>query len=333
MSDPFARVVLASVSPQGIPLVTLHLRYWRGIHSEIMTHRCFSRNARSSRAVPVARMLDEIRTDPFIPRHWGKNQRGMQAAEECNEPVLLNKTFQLNSDLGSAGSVTEAVPCTRENAWLKARDEAVAVAEGFMNAGYHKQVANRLLEPFMWIDTLVSSTNWANFFALRDHKDAEPHFRDLARLAKEAIVKADFQELKPGQWHLPYIQPDDNPKIGLAFPKLLGLRVDGPETLPIYQKVSAARCARISYAPFDGDGSIEKELERYQSLVENQPVHASPVEHQATPDDWLTKANFGQGLWAMPEHHRNFRGWRQFRALLDNETTWDSVLTKNGVAA
>lgn len=321
MSDPFARVVLASVSPEGIPLVTIHLRYWRAIHAEVMTHRVFSRNARSSRAVPVAKMLEEIRNDPFVPRHWGLNQKGMQAIEECDEPIIIPGACHLDM------IDNRYDPICREDAWLWARDKAVEAAEGFMHAGYHKQVANRLLEPFMWIDTLVSSTDWANFFALRDHKDAEPHFRDLAQIVKEAIGAAKFQELKPGQWHLPYIQPDDNPKIGLAFPKLLGLRTDGPETLPIYQKVSAARCARISYAPFDGDGSIEKELERFNSLVVNWPVHASPVEHQATPDEWLSKANFGDGRWLSPHQHRNFRGWCQFRSMIKDETTFDTKAT------
>lgn len=319
MSDPFARVVLASVSDQGIPLVTLHLRYWRGIHSELMTHRVFSRNARSSRAVPVARMLEEIRNDPFVPRHWGANQKGMQASEECNEPIRL---------LANAMD-DEINPISREEAWLEARDNAVYFAEGFSNAGYHKQVANRLLEPFMWIDTLVSSTDWANFFALRDHKDAEPHFRDLAQLTKEAIRYANFQSLTPDHWHLPYITPDDKKLIEDRVDRLWG----HPEEvyfhrIDLARKISAARCARISYAPFDGDGSIDKELERFKLLVENWPVHASPVEHQATPDTYTEGYKGPYGEWRVggsqnSHQHRNFRGWRQFRSMIKGETVSD----------
>jgi hypothetical protein len=284
MSDPFAKVVLSSVSDQDIPLVTIHLRYWRGIHSELMTHRAFSRNARSSRAVPVARMLSEVETDPFVPRHWGKNQKGMQAAEEIGLDHRLH---------------------ARE-VWLHARESAVIAAETLMQLGLHKQITNRLLEPFMWIDTLVTATDWANFFALRDHKDAEPHLRDLAQLVKEAIASSTPQSLQPGQWHLPYIGKDE-----MTW------------TWETARKVSAARCARISYAPFDGDGSVEKELQRYAQLVESWPVHASPVEHQATPDH-LVYPTLEDEAWANPHQHRNFRGWRQFRSMIEHETTPDT---------
>jgi hypothetical protein len=300
MSDPFFRVIKFSVSPQGIPLITAHARYWRAIHAEVMTHRCFSRNARSSRAVPVEKMLQEIRNDPFIPRHWGKNQKGMQASEECNEPV----------DVWMAD---ECQSMSREEAWKEARNLAVLMAEGFADAGYHKQLVNRLLEPFMWIDTLITSTDWANFFALRDHKDAEPHLRDLAQLAKEELFKwrGKGTLLQPGQWHLPYV-------------------TEGAFDLETARKISAARCARISYAPFDGDSSIEKELARYDQLVTNWPVHASPVEHQATPDNFTEGYEGPYGEWRVggfsnPNQHRNFRGWRQHRAMIPSETTWDTT--------
>lgn len=286
MSEPFAKIIAYSISPQKIPLVTLHLRYWRAIHSEINTHRAFSRNARSSRAVPVAKMLDEIRNDPFIPRHWGKNQKGMQAVEECDEPIK----FRYDT-------------VSREDAWLRARDVAVDAAQRFANAGYHKQIVNRLLEPFMWIDTLVTATDWANFFALRDHKDAEPHIRDLARLVKETIEASSPQPLEPGQWHLPYIRPGEFAHYETA------------------RQVSAARCARISYAPFDDNASVEAELERFAKLITDWPVHASPVEHQATPDTLKIENHSLQ--WEHPNEHRNFRGWRQFRARIPGETVRD----------
>lgn len=71
-------MIADSISPQDIRLCTMHLRYWRPIHSELMTHRVFSRNARSSRAVPVATLLSE---DIFTP-HFGMNRPGMQSMEE-----------------------------------------------------------------------------------------------------------------------------------------------------------------------------------------------------------------------------------------------------------
>lgn len=274
----FAKVVLASKPTNGAkPIITIHARYPRIIHGEIMTHRVFSRNARSSRAVPVATMLKEIRETPFVPWHWGKNQKGMQAGEEHNEPVEY-----------VVDGIVEGL--SREDAWLEARNHAVRAARNFNEAGYHKQIVNRLIEPFSWIDTLITSTSWANFFHLRDHEAAEPHFHDLAVLVKEAIAGAEFQTLKPGEWHMPYITREDEiaathylaNKIGSGDP--FGVFVPHEYRQKLLLKLSVARCARISYKPFDGDGSIEKELERYDGLVGSSPLHASPAEHQATPD-------------------------------------------------
>lgn len=295
----FANVVAYSYDLEGNapPIVTMHLHYPRIIHSELMTHRVFSRNARSSRAVPVKTMLNEIRNDPFVPWHWGKNQKGMQAGEECSEAV---------KDWWGVGGTLDNV-----NAWCQAATQAANAAEAFMNAGYHKQVANRLLEPFSWIDTLVTSTSWANFFHLRDHEDAEPHFRDLARLMHKAIATADPKPLKHGEWHLPYI--NENDRDGVCFDLGLGANTEKANDLLI--KLSVARCARISYKPFDGDASVERELERYDQLVGSSPLHASPAEHQATPDHLYPADN----EWEKPEHHGNFNGWIQYRKTLANE--------------
>jgi hypothetical protein len=324
MSDPTVKVICHSISPDNIPLVTVHMRYWRAVHAELMTHRVFSRNARSSRAVPVQKMLDEIMSDPFIPKHWGKNQKGMQASEECNEPVIIQKPMSLLYEEGpEIGYWGDAL--SREEAWLEARDKAVQFGEAFMTAGYHKQLVNRLLEPFMWIDTLVTSTDWANFFALRDHKDAEPHIRDLAQATKEAITASTPQKLDYDQWHVPYvdaqIEDDGQQSYRYHFSEtgiVRGFKFMDVETA---RKVSGARCARISYAPFDGNGSIAAELERFDKLVTNWPVHASPVEHQATPDRLINEAWTTE--WANPQDHRNFRGWRQFRSMIPNETVRD----------
>lgn len=341
-SQMFAKVVLASQGTEGQrPIYTVHLRYPRIIHAEVKTHRLlnmesiiaetvdvpgdimglkeFNRNARSSRAVPVKTMIEEIRSTPFIPWHWGKNQKGMQAGEECDATVRLQvREYDNIQDDGTD-------ELEREAAWLWARDKAVEAAEAFMNAGYHKQLANRLLEPFAWIDTLVTATDWANFLWLRDHKDAEPHLQDLARLVKQAIDGAEIRTLEPGQWHRPYITDDD-----------VDYGRDVCETKEefdvLMNKISAARCARISYKPFDGDASYERELERYDSLVKSDRVHASPLEHQATPDTLshcklykvddrgLRTEILGQGTnWSMPHLHSNLDGWIQYRKTVPGE--------------
>lgn len=306
-------VILASTSTveNAPPIYTIRMRYPRIIHGEIMSHRMFSRNARSSRAVPVQTMLNEVRTIPFVPWHWGKNQKGMQAGEECNEPVIL-KSDQDNPNCDLLFS--------REEAWLNGRDVAADLAEAYMNAGYHKQIPNRLLEPFSWMDTLVTSTDWHNFLWLRDHEDAEPHLQDLARLVKQALDEADIQTLEPSDWHLPYITDADR--------HAPSNWKDGPAVL---RKISAARCARISYKPFDGDASYEREIDRYDSLVTSDRVHASPLEHQATPDtqhmisvdlvyqDGRVSSTDTTYAWKNPSLHGNFAGWIQARKLVPNE--------------
>lgn len=282
-------VILASASnTSSPPIYTIRLRYPRPIHGEIMTHRVFGRNARSSRAVPVRTMLDEVRNTPYVPWHWGKNQKGMQASEECNE-MLIFKDFE-NQDL----------PMTREEAWLAARDTAANIAEMYMNAGYHKQNPNRLLEPFSWIDTLITATQWQNFLWLRQHHAAEPHLRDLANLVAEAMQYCTLQHLELGEWHLPYITEEEK--------RLYHIDV--------LKKLSAARCARISYKPFNGESSIEAELNRYNLLVTDERVHASPLEHQATPD---IPCMWDESEWENPSLHGNLTGWIQARKLIPNE--------------
>lgn len=296
-------------------ILSIHCNYWRGIHAEVMTHRVFGRNARSSRAVPVARMLREVEENPFVPRHWGANQKGMQAGEEHNALVDIGLDYN------------HIITRNREDAWLWGRDRAVEVVRGFSEAGYHKQIANRLLEPFMFIDTLITATEWDNFFELRDHKDAEPHLRDLAQEMKEAIAQSEPRVLKPGEWHTPYfdwdpegkdweaveawnldhLSGDDLPRVGNSFAIDLALRL------------SVARCARISYTPFDGQGDIASELLRYQQLVVSHPMHASPAEHQATPDETAIVrpgTPYAQYAWANKHEHRNLKGWRQYRAMI-----------------
>lgn len=289
MSDPFVKIITHSVGEKSPPIITAHFRYWRGIHPEIMTHRVFSRNARSSRAVPISKILEEVRVDPFIPRYWGRNQKGMQAGEENNTKVMIPLRLERGDWAEPGPDIDSLVDHTREEAWLHARDEAVKAAEAFANAGYHKQLVNRLLEPFMWIDTLITSTHWKNFFALRDHKDAEPHFRDLAHLAKEVFSKSEPTLLRNGQWHTPFIKDEEK------------------QTIPINNvlDISAARCARISYTPFDGNSNVIAELERAHKL-KNYPVHASPFEHQALVDNNLQfSKNWG-----------NFYGWVQNRTTI-----------------
>ena len=298
----FAKVVAASRSSvSGDAIYTVHVRAPRIIWAEIMTHRVFSRNARSSRAVPVKTMLLEVRNDPFVPWHWGRNQPGMIAGE----PFTAAEIAELQAD------------------WLRSRDFAADMAESYMNRGVHKQNPNRLLEPFAWIDGLITSTDWNNFFHLRDHTDAEPHLQDLARIMEPAVARAHVTELAPGYWHLPYVTDED-------WIEALHRYDHFDEQNDFLRRISAARCARISYTPFDGDASYERELERYNLLVTSARVHASPLEHQASPDTksfTRTFTDFGDGVtdtvegYAFDNHefHGNLSGFIQGRKLVPNE--------------
>lgn len=278
-----AKVIEDSVSEAGVRLTTLQLCYPRFIHAEFMTHRVFSRNASSSRAIPVAKMLEMVRNEPAMPVHWGKNQPGMQAHEELGE-------YEKN---------------VAQELWMRAARLAAQTAEEMSNLGLHKQVANRILEPFQHIHVVVTATEWDNFYALRAHPDAQPEFHELA-LAIKAATEASVPKLvELGNWHLPYVTAEER-AANVADP------------IPLV-KASAARCARVSYLKHDGTSpSMEEDLALYDRLVGGVPIHASPVEHQAVPD----QENYGDmasGNWSQPALHGNFTGWIQYRKLVEQQ--------------
>ena len=297
-----AQVIELSLHPsgEGKHLITMQLRYPRFIHSEFMTHRVFSRNASSSRAIPVNKMLEQVRNEPAMPIHWGKNQPGMQAFEEWSECVELEEMVEFDCPGDSPLFVSQQVPVTIQLAWKRAANEAANIAEAMNKAGYHKQVVNRILEPFQFISVIVTATEWDNFFELRDHPDAQPEIRELARVMKQAIDQSRPTLLDYGQWHLPYVSQAER---------------------AIYNvdsclKLSTARCARVSYLNHDGTTpDPEKDFELFDRLVGSTPIHASPIEHQATPDrfdcpdapaDWANKKAWG-----------NFTTWVQHRKLFE----------------
>lgn len=297
------QIITDSISPEDIRLTTFQLRYWRSIHSELMTHRVFSRNAGSSRARPSKAIIEQVRNDPWGPLHWGANQAGMQSHEllKCSERVQAERT------------------------WSEAAQYAAQSAQLLVEANVHKQIVNRLLEPFTYIDVVLTATDFKNWFALRDHPDAQPEIQDLARRMKQAMDESTPKLLQPGEWHLPYILEED---WDAAQHKLQEVRVspNTPSfkelTLEIVRKVSTARCARVSYKAFDGNvAPIEKDTELCHQLLVSEPLHASPAEHQATPDvlEEVYITDQRENCWRQPHLHGNFRGWVQYRKTLPNE--------------
>ena len=309
-----AKMILDSVSPDGIRLSTLQLHYPRAaLHEELMTHRAFSRNASSSRAIPVSKMIEAVMTDPYIPTHWGKNQKGMQAVEELHERVRV----PIN---GFPGAFNEL---DNEYAWLKARDQAVIMARSFDEAGYHKQVVNLLLRPWEHIDVIVTSTEWANFFALRRHTAAKPEFQTLATMMADVMASNTPELVKPGQWHLPYITHEEFDILG----GITGGEPYGDDWDPFIQ-MSVARNARVSSKNHDGTNPDPiKDIALHDVLVGSEPLHASPAEHCATPDTGVHTISKPDGtiVWRGDNDHQwgNFTGWVQYRKTLPNEYVRD----------
>jgi hypothetical protein len=229
------KIIKDSLAPSRRRLTTFELRYPRFIHSELMTHRFFSRNAASSRAIPVDKMLQRIQDNPAHPIWWGANEPGMKAKAELEGENLV------------------AV----KSEWFDAMDSAIHHARKMLEAGAHKQIVNRILEPFSLITTIVTATNYENFFTLRYHEDAQPEFGYLAKLMADTYYNSLPNAVWTGFWHLPYIQADE---------------WDTP--IEILKKVSVARCARVSYLTHDGVRAIEKDLDLYETPEERQRVRS-----------------------------------------------------------
>lgn len=272
-----ARVLCDSVSPAGGRLTTLELTFPRFLLPEFNTHRMLSRNAASSRAIPIKKRIEAVRNDPFIPEYWGANQKGMQADQEI---TAEDKDFA-------------------ERFWRNCADAACCNAEWLESAHVHKQLANRLLEPFSWVTVIASATEWANFFWLRCHKDAQPEFRKIACLARDVYYESQPKELDYGEWHLPLIEQEDR----LA---VCNLCVNGYEhkIVETLCKVSVGRCARVSYLTHDGKRDVEEDIKLCNRLIHSG--HWSPFEHVATPIDTHSRL-------IIDARTGNFRGWKQFR--------------------
>jgi thymidylate synthase ThyX len=298
-----AKVLADSRSPAGYRLTTLEATFPRFVLAEFNTHRVFSRNSASSRAIPIAKQLRRVLEDPYLPIEFGSNQPGMQAG-----PPL-------------SGEKREAA----EREWLRARDDAVRRVLGLVGdpdafaasddlleildqvetairnraqppewLNVHKQVANRLLEPFMWHTVIVSATEWENFWNLRCHPDAQPEIRLVAERMRSAMESSEPAELEPGEWHLPLVRPEDREQV-TSIEDLI--------------KVSAGRCARVSYLTHAGQRDLEADIQLHDRLLESG--HMSPLEHPARP---LTPTELEAGEWS-----GNFRGWRSYRKGIPDE--------------
>ena len=299
------KILADSIAPCGKRLTTKEWRYPRSIHSEIMTHKMLSKNSASSRAIPTPTLITRVVDDPFVPKYIGANQKGMQAGEELSEE---QKTLA-------------------RKLWLDGRDNAVDTARKLLELGIHKQVVNRIIEPWMWITIIVSGTEWDNVWGLRCHEMAEPHFQELAYMSRDAMKESTPKQLKEGQWHTPLAPVDDEDtraisqhvvltsttpeeRTGVGLSALLtggqGFADDGAlatrlkaEVEKTLLKISVGRCARVSYLTHDGRRAIEEDIALHDRLVVQTPLHASPAEHVAQAMDyprWYREASGGKLL-------------------------------------
>lgn len=299
-----AKVIADSINPRGVRITTFELNYPRIIHAELLTHRVFSRNSASSRAIPVATVINLVENDPAMPVHWGKNQAGMQASEELND---LDKV---------------AV----QGLWLEACKQAVSIAKIMDGIKAHKQVINRITEPYQHMKVVVTATSYENWFWLRANKEADPTIAALAGEMKTAYDVSHPLDLHYGEWHMPYVNTDfkyadNNPRGTQVFLDENDKEITTEEALMI----SASCCAQTSYRKTDG--TLEKAELVFKRLIESEPVHASPVEHQAQCFDdsyyWPVGVTHRdrQGIY----HSGNFKDWLQYRQLIPNNAkgSWE----------
>ncbi len=314
ITQPSAKIILDSISPSGHRLTTMECTFHRYVLAEFNTHRAFSRNSASSRAIPVEKLINRVLTDPAIPLEWGSNKPGMQAGEVVDE----------NSQ----------VYCYQQ--WQDARDAAVRVVQNLNQVHLHKQIVNRLLEPFLWQTAIVSSTEWDNFFEQRAspictncggkgfdtlyYQLSDPSTHkcsgckgtgcgpSLASPEMTAIADAMRNALKGSKpvkrlWHMPYVDEDYD-----------------PSEIEMVKQISIGRCANGGTFGFDGEPlSPSQSIRIFDKLKNATPPHMSPFEHVAMAEEpqmvhWqkMGVGNYGGGTMEIPTHG-NFRGWKQYR--------------------
>lgn len=308
-----AKIVADSIDPRGNRITTFVLTYPRIIHAEMMTHRVFSRNAASSRAIPFNKMVKSVEEDPFIPIAWQKDHKGMQGTEYFTESEFID----IEPEYAEDPNVTNvlAIPHLK-SMWLHAKQSAISMSVALNKSKVTKQLCNRLLEPFQWYTCLVTTTELENFYKLRcpqyelfseneplyfkSRKDfnkyveavgdepftlteedwwsisksgAEIHIQAIAEAMWDAQNESKPNQLEADEWHMPFMGNFDPEK-------LLELSGQEPEDFELVcRKIATARAARLSYMTFDGEIDYTKDIALHDQLLASG--HYSPFEHCA----------------------------------------------------
>lgn len=265
--------VIADSVMGGTRITSVQVKYPRFILPQLNTHRVFSRSTASSRAVPTAKLIEMVRNEPVVPVHWGQNQAGMVAESEMDDARIA----------------------AAKTVWMEAADTAANIAQELAEIGVHKQVVNRVLEPFMWAETIITATEWDNFFKLRIADDAQPEIQALAKAIKKAMGESVPVERI---FHLPYLREDELDNTRWTYAQKA--------------KISAARCARVSYLNHNKQmPSVDEDFALADRLIE--AGHMSPFDHQVM---------FNNGEKYRNEN-RNFTNWKPFRAILEDKGLCD----------
>lgn len=298
MKGPAAKVLLDSVSPTGARLTTMEVTFHRFVLAEFNTHRMFSRNSASSRAIPVEKQLKQFREAPAMPVELPAEQPGMQGGDGLNRQHGVSDPFwnqthgAYTSDWHDASKLLDDWHLMTTNLidqYLQEHPEK--------RSRLHKSVLNRLMEPMMWHTVIVSATDWSGFFEQRCSPLAQPEIRVVAELMRDRYNESVPKELGYGEWHLPM----------LTDAELNGSGDEAPLAEEVRRKVSVARCARVSYLTHDGLRDIDEDVKLYERLVGAVPMHASPLEHVARP----TYLRLGECCTS------NFDGWTQYRTIIE----------------
>jgi thymidylate synthase ThyX len=306
-----AKIIADSINPQGDRLTTFIVTFPRIILSEFNTHRMFSRNSASSRAIPFEKMVKSVEENPFIPIAWQKQHKGMQGTEYWTEENIIKYL---------------------EDSWIESMHKALQSAKLLTSKGVTKQLCNRLLEPFMWHTVIITSgkEGLENFFNLRNHEAAEIHIQELAKRMLEVYNESKPKQLQTGEWHIPFSDNIDENNLKEVLKKMsiqneLGESIIGAGSRAI-RKIATARCARISYTVVGEENkepNYENDIKLHDRLAESG--HWSPFEHCAKAMSDTEYSNFVKGDTSKAKQGsdiygwcNNFKGFIQYRYLIEN---------------
>lgn len=310
MTEASARIIADSITETGNRLITFEASCWRPVLAEQNTHCVLSRNSASSRAIPVEKQLAKFKDDFAAPIVWPREQKGMQGGSNL-EDVALDDAQAL---------------------WARMAAYTHAAIEGYVTdhpdaeSRLHKSMLNRWLEVGLWQTQIISATQWDGYFWQRCHKDAEPHIRAMAQAMKDAADASEPRMLKVGDWHLPFWGDSGGHDSDEADATTHALTTETTNddlekrVIEIAKQCSVARCARVSYLTQSGERDLTEDITLYERLTSNRvgsenPPHASPLEHVATP--WAENSQFvtmpnGKSMGPLPKLGK-FVGWLQLR--------------------